>query len=62
MNYKDTPMNNTSIGFGGKLIKHDLYLEKGSGILDGCWDTSKKYSRLDRFGCDVEELGIILQE
>ena len=33
LNYKGTPMNNTSIGFGGKLIRHDLYLEKGMGFL-----------------------------
>tara|TARA_A100001035_G_scaffold117689_1_gene92465 strand:- start:202 stop:1092 length:891 start_codon:yes stop_codon:yes gene_type:complete len=33
LNYKDIPMKNTFIGFGGKFIKHDLYLEKGSGVL-----------------------------
>ena len=33
LNYKDIPMKNTSIGFGGKFISHDLYLEKGMGFL-----------------------------
>ena len=31
--YKDIPMKNTFIGFGGKFIKHDLYLEKGGCVI-----------------------------
>tara|TARA_B100001769_G_C22109716_1_gene600055 strand:+ start:2791 stop:3687 length:897 start_codon:yes stop_codon:yes gene_type:complete len=33
LNYNGTPMKNSFVGFGGKLIKHDLYLEKGTGFL-----------------------------
>ena len=33
LNYNDVPMKNTFIGFGGKYINHDLYLEEGSGLL-----------------------------
>ena len=33
LNYKDIPMKNTFIGMAGKFISHDLYLEKGSGVL-----------------------------
>ena len=33
LNYKNIPMKNTFIGFSGKFIKHDLYTEKGSGLL-----------------------------
>tara|TARA_R100000908_G_scaffold55650_2_gene30961 strand:+ start:2797 stop:3687 length:891 start_codon:yes stop_codon:yes gene_type:complete len=33
LTYNGKPMNNTFIGMAGKFISHDLYLEKGSGIL-----------------------------
>ncbi len=33
LNYNDVPMENTFIGFGGKYINHDLYLEEGNGVL-----------------------------
>ena len=33
LTYNGKPMNNTFIGMAGKLISHDLYLEKGNGIL-----------------------------
>ena len=58
LNYKDIPMNNTFIGFGGKFIKHDLYLEKGSGVLMDVGIHQRNIVDLDRFRCDVKELGL----